>query len=172
MKMRKVWVTLVLFGLVWLLTSCATSVTRYEPIPVLFLPDSTFANQYATTGCNPETDRPVVLIRQSLLSNAEQAQRTITHEMVHAKQLLSYEGGCKALLRKYNTDPRFRFEIEAVAYCTVLVAYGEIARLEYLSALLWDVHGESFKTQASLKSRLTEVCQEVTLAEGKDWEAR
>lgn len=130
------WAVLAVLALV----SCAT----LRPIPVVF--DSELPKNYgAITTCDTIANIPVVSVQESLRNHPNLAP-TLLHEMIHAKQAMRHRGGCQAFMSKYTREASFRLDVEAEAYCGVLMTYGNPS--EYTQNVmrttlqLWEGYGQ------------------------------
>jgi hypothetical protein len=71
-------------------------------------------NAVGSTKCELGEPRITILSGQS----KDERFKTFMHEKRHEKQMLNYPGGCEATVRRYRSDPKFRFKTELEAYCT------------------------------------------------------
>lgn len=59
-----------------------------------------------------ESNRPIIVIRPGI--DSTQRPFTLLHEVVHQNQM---KGDCKAVQKRYRSDPQFRYNMELEAYC-------------------------------------------------------
>lgn len=160
------WVALTAFLLIQ--TACVTTKIpqkRAVAVPV-FLQDSMIQNEkrLGSTGCQLIANHPIIKIEAQLDQN--DFNEVLFHELVHANQSLSYDGGCIAWREMYGRDPVFRFNTEAEAHCATIMAFVPNARypeaLEQVLQVMWSYYGLNMGlTEAQNRHMVLRYCREV-----------
>lgn len=128
---RKLWFCVCF--LVIIVTTCYSAVMNAQvPINLAMLPQGTLG----VTVCDTATNKISVFI--SIATPAEIAEQVLAHEFVHVRQMSSFKGGCREAQRRFEKEPRFRFDMELEAYCTAQYKMESGARKAlYLDGLVW-----------------------------------
>lgn len=72
------------------------------------------------TGCD-SVGQTAIQIKKDLPDSL--MMLVLFHELVHYRQIRVYPGGCKAMMRRALSDPRFEIKLEIEAYCATLKAF-------------------------------------------------
>lgn len=139
----KAWAVL---GIALLMFSCYACASRQVrtglvPIPVVF--DSTI-KALGIAGCDTLVNAPIVKLHPSVSKDNSMAE-VLYHEMIHAKRMLAYPGGCREMMKKFRAEgsDNFRFTEELIAHCATLnhyvpKEYRESAKGQLILALWMD----------------------------------
>lgn len=98
--------------------STAVVPRQYQVVPyVPLLPLDSLSPNDGETRCDL-LNHPIVLVKLSMMRDSSKAKYLLLHEGTHVRQVFAF-GDCFGFVERIRNDSKFRFAIEAEAYCAV-----------------------------------------------------
>lgn len=105
----KLWL---LAALIVILCNMIVARRAYGQVSIVHVP---LAEYSAITTCDQDNN---IVVAVSNSVDLGEYEYVLIHERVHVREMQEWPGGCQAFLNHYREDLKFRFEVEARAYCT------------------------------------------------------
>jgi hypothetical protein len=122
----------------------------------------------AMTTCT-STDTPVIFVKARYAADADTLDLLLVHEEVHVRQINKFPGGCAAAEARFRSDPVFRLDMEAEAYCVQAVRqvrrlHDDYSRLaDAIVTSLWATYNTSL-TFEQTRARIYGACKKANAA--------